>query len=59
MIGDLKEVDYGEYCHLCIHFDKQENEWPCCECMANSVQMDSHKPERFEPRLEPKKGKKG
>lgn len=59
--GEFKEVYYDEYCHLCIHFDKDENEWPCCECMANSIQINSHIPERFEERLQPtkKRRKKG
>ena len=48
MIGDLKEVYYDQYCPKCKHWDKEESEFPCCECMTNSVQVDSHRPEKFE-----------
>lgn len=57
--GENKEVYYGEYCHLCIWYGNGENEWPCDECLDNDLQPNSHKPERFEPRLEPRKGKRG
>lgn len=58
--GEYKEVNYGEYCHLCIWYGNKENEWPCCECLEQDLQLNSHKPERFESRLEPtSKRKKG
>lgn len=59
MVGDLKEVNYDKYCDLCVHEDKDEREWPCFACLANDARVDSHKPEYFEAKSEPEKGKKG
>ena len=43
-----KEVYFGEYCKKCKHFDKMEEEKPCCQCLEEPVNLYSHKPVRFE-----------
>lgn len=43
-----KEVYFGEYCKKCKHFDKMEEEEPCHQCLEEPVNLDSHKPVRFE-----------
>lgn len=48
MIGDPKEVDFAKYCKKCRHFDTQEYEDPCNECLENPAMQDSHKPLNFE-----------
>lgn len=42
------EVYYFEYCKTCKHFDKKEEEEPCDECLGETVNVDSHKPVRWE-----------
>ena len=48
MIGDPKEVDFAKYCKKCKHFDTQDYEEPCNECLENPAMQDSHKPMHFE-----------
>lgn len=42
-----KEVHFCFYCPKCEYFEKQEDEDPCFECLANPVNIDSHKPVKF------------
>lgn len=39
-----KEVLYGAYCHTCQFRDKDEDEEPCCLCVAVNARVDGHKP---------------
>lgn len=48
MEGDFKIVRFDEYCKKCKHKDKKEDETPCDECLDNPVNVDSHKPVKFE-----------
>ena len=48
MIGDPKEVDFAKYCKKCKHFETQDYEEPCNECLENQAMQDSHKPMNFE-----------
>ena len=46
----LKIVDFSAYCKTCVHKDKKEDEEPCCDCLDESVNVNSHKPVRYEQR---------
>lgn len=48
MINEEKEVYFHEYCKLCQHFKKTEEEEPCCDCLNEPVNTNSHKPVYFE-----------
>lgn len=43
-----KEVYFHEYCKLCKYFKKTEEEEPCCDCLEEPVNTNSHKPVYFE-----------
>ena len=43
-----KEVDFHTYCAKCEHKNKKEDETPCDECLANPVNLYSHKPVKYE-----------
>ena len=43
----MKIVDF-EKCKGCIHFDKDEADDPCYECLQNPVKYASEKPLYFE-----------
>lgn len=47
-INEYKEVYFHEYCKQCKHYDKDENQSPCFECLEDPVNQFSHKPVRFE-----------
>jgi hypothetical protein len=39
-----KEVWFDEYCKTCEHCDKSEGDYPCCDCLNQPYNNDSHKP---------------
>ena len=39
-----KFVDFHKYCKLCKHYEKDDSEDPCNECLGIGVNEDSHKP---------------
>lgn len=43
-----KIVEFHEYCEKCKYWEKSEEEDPCFECLENPVNVDSHKPVKFE-----------
>ena len=45
---ETKEVHYWFYCPTCKHFEKNETDEPCDECLAQGWNIDSHKPIRYE-----------
>lgn len=47
MSNNVKFVDYFRYCASCEHWDKQESESPCDECLELPAREDSHKPEYY------------
>lgn len=47
-----KIVEFDKYCKNCKYFNKAEEEEPCCECLNNPVNEDSHKPLYFEEKKE-------
>lgn len=56
-----KEVYFAEWCKKCKYYKADEEhlnpDHPCWECLDEPVNIDSHKPIRFEQADEPKKGK--
>lgn len=49
---DSKEkiVAFDIWCPKCKHRDKKENQQPCDDCLAEPVNVDSHKPVNWEKR---------
>lgn len=45
-----KEVYFERYCPLCIYSSYPETVEPCDDCIAQSVNEDSHKPLYFKKR---------
>ena len=45
---EYKHVYFYEYCKLCKHSKLSEDEEPCCECLLEPVNLNSHKPVHFE-----------
>lgn len=43
-----KFVDFFQYCHNCKFAHLNEDEDPCDCCIANPVNLNSHKPVNFE-----------
>ena len=43
-----KIVKYDLYCKNCEHFEKEDWEDPCHECLQTPARQDSHKPLYFE-----------
>lgn len=43
-----KEVYFDQYCKTCQHKDKKESADPCCECLYEPSNLNSHKPVRWE-----------
>jgi len=43
-----KIVEFWVWCKRCKHNAVPETEDPCNECLADSVNEDSHKPTRWE-----------
>lgn len=43
-----KEVYFDQYCKTCVHKDKKEDEEPCFACLNEPVNINSHKPVRWE-----------
>lgn len=44
---EYKEVYFDKYCEKCEYKDKKEEEEPCCDCIAEPVNLHSHKPVKF------------
>lgn len=42
-----KEVYFDQYCKTCEHKDKNEDEFPCDECLNIPSRNYSHKPEYY------------
>ena len=51
MIGDNKEVYFGEFCRKCKYLGDAESdlEKPCFECLEHPFNQDSHRPINYEP----------
>lgn len=43
----VKEVYFDQYCKSCEFENVKESEDPCCECLAEPSNFNSHKPVRW------------
>lgn len=48
MYDEYKEVYYDQYCQTCKHKDVPEVKDPCHECLSEPVNLESHKPIKWE-----------
>lgn len=48
MEHEYKEVYFDQYCKSCKHKDTDEKDDPCCECLDEPFNLNSHKPVRWE-----------
>lgn len=48
MENAYKEVYFKDYCDKCKHKELKEDEDPCYDCLAEPVNVNSHKPINFE-----------
>lgn len=48
-MNDLKEVYFKFYCDKCEHYEVDEVEDPCNECLTFGSNIDSHKPINYKP----------
>lgn len=48
MLDKNNEVFFGEYCKTCKYKNYSETDCPCSECIAEPVNLYSHKPIRWE-----------
>ena len=48
MIDQTKIVNYGSYCNRCKHNALPGTEEPCTDCLSEPVNVNSHKPTKFE-----------
>lgn len=42
-----KIVEFEKWCHKCEHFNVEDWDYPCHECMEAVAREDSRKPEYF------------
>ena len=42
-----KEVYFDKYCKTCEYKGNEETEEPCDECLAESINLNSHKPVKY------------
>lgn len=47
MQHDYKEVDFAKYCKTCEHYEKEDIDDPCNECLAEPKNLYSHKPVEY------------
>lgn len=52
-----KEVYYHKYCDSCKFKDVKDIDEPCNECLDNPINVQSHKPIKWEENDKIKKGK--
>lgn len=48
--NEMKEVDFYKYCKTCQYKNAQEQEEPCCYCVAEPVNQWSHEPVKYKER---------
>lgn len=48
MEDSYKEVYFGTYCKTCQHEALAEDQDPCYDCLAEPVNLYSHKPVKWE-----------
>lgn len=48
MEDGYKEVYFSQYCGICKFMKRGEDDEPCCECLNNPVNLNSHKPVKWQ-----------
>ena len=48
MDHNYKEVYFDLYCKSCKHVELHDHDEPCNDCLDRPVNIDSHKPVRWE-----------
>ena len=48
MYGTYKEVYFDRYCCICKYQNLKEDKEPCSSCLSDPVNLNSHKPVKFE-----------
>lgn len=43
-----REVKFNVYCEKCKYKGTKEEDYPCCECLDNPLNLYSNKPTKFE-----------
>ena len=44
----MKFVRFDLYCETCKHFNKDQDQEPCNECLTHTVNYNSHRPVMWE-----------
>lgn len=52
-----KEVFFFGYCKNCKYLSKRDEEEPCCYCLEEPFNINSHKPVKFEEKEVKNNGK--
>lgn len=47
-VNEYKEVDFETYCLMCSHYDLEETEEPCNECLDCSTRYATHVPLNYD-----------
>ncbi len=55
MKSGYKEVYFDKYRQSCTYADNKEDAEPCCECLNDPVNVDSHRPVKWEEAYRPQK----
>lgn len=45
---EYKEVYFNKYCKKCKHDKLKDNDEPCSECMSEPINLQTHRPVRYE-----------
>ena len=45
---NYKEVYFDQYCKKCKHEKLDSDKSPCCECLDESLNWNSHRPVKYE-----------
>lgn len=46
--SEYREVYFGDYCPKCKYEDLEECNEPCNECLDNPINLNTHRPVKFE-----------
>lgn len=49
-MNDYREVYFDKYCKTCKYFEVKEEKDPCHFCLAEPINLESHKPVYWEER---------
>ena len=48
MLEKAKLVEFDKWCEKCKHFEKEETDDPCWDCLCDPVNHATHKPTKWE-----------